>query len=54
MVYSVYNIRVVARAIITKVDTGLVTLTELVQLYPESEKTAILAEVYRIRLDLAL
>ena len=50
--YSPYTIRVIARAIITKVDSGQGTAEELVLGYPESERASILTEVYRQRPDL--
>ncbi|TEB13351.1 hypothetical protein [Pelotomaculum propionicicum] len=52
MAYQPYTLRVIARAIITKTDMGQGTSAELVQVYPEAERAAILAEVYRMRPDL--
>ncbi len=52
MAYPAYTVRVIARAIITKVDAGLGTPEELVLVYPEAERAAILAEVYRMRPDM--
>lgn len=53
MAYAPHVVRVVARAIIAKSDMGLGTPKELVLAYPKAERQAILAEVYRIRPDLA-
>lgn len=53
MAYAPYVVRVIARAIITKHDMGLGAPEELVLAYPETERAAILAEVYNIRPDLA-
>lgn len=52
MAYAAYTIRVIARAIITKTDAGLGTPEDMVLVYPESERVAILAEIYRMRPDL--
>lgn len=52
MAYPTYTVRVIARAIITKTDAGQGTPEELVLAYPEAERAAILAEVYRVRPDL--
>jgi len=52
MAYPAYTVRVIARAIITKVGAGQGTPEELVLAYPEAERVAILAEVYRMRPDL--
>ena len=52
MAYAAYTIRVIARAIITKVDLCQGAPEELVAVYPEVERAGILAEVYRLRPDL--
>lgn len=52
MAYAPYVVRVIARAIITKYEMGLGTPEELVLVYPEEERQAILDEVYDMRPDL--
>lgn len=52
MAYAAYTIRVIARAIITKVDGGLGTAEDLALAYPAEEQAAILAQVYQLRPDL--
>ncbi|MCL6561284.1 MAG: hypothetical protein K6U74_21350 [Firmicutes bacterium] len=49
MAYTAYTIRVIARAVITKVEMGQGTPEELVAVYPEAERAGILAEVYRMK-----
>lgn len=50
--YPSYTIRVIARAIITKVDAGEGTAEELVLVYPADEQQRILGQVYIFRPDL--
>lgn len=52
MTYPVYMVRVISRAIITKTDAGMGIPEELTMVYPEEDRAAILAEVYRQRPDL--
>jgi hypothetical protein len=52
MAYPAYVVRMLARAIITKVDSGQGAPEELVTVYPDAERAAILDEVYQMRPDL--
>lgn len=52
MAYPAYTIRVIARAIITKVDAGEGTPEQLVLVYPVDEQQRILDQVYIFRPDL--
>ena len=52
MAYPAYTIRVLARAIITKVDMGEGIAEELVKVYPVEDQQSILDQVYVYRPDL--
>ncbi|SHN77144.1 hypothetical protein [Desulfitobacterium chlororespirans] len=52
MAYPAYTVRVLARAIITKVDMGDGTAEELVVVYPPEDQQPILDQVYVFRPDL--
>jgi len=52
MAYPAYTIRVLARAIITKVDMGDETAEQLVLVYPVENQQLILNQIYIYRPDL--
>lgn len=52
MAYPAYTVRVLARAIITKVDMGEGTAEELVTVYPLDDQQPILNQIYIYRPDL--